>query len=298
MSAGATPPSVARAPVTDEPIVDRAVVPASRRPLYSTLWSMSGVVVVTLIVLAIFAPYFAPHSISAMVGPPYAKPGSVGVLGTDYLGHDLFSRLLVGGRTLILLSILCTLAASVLGTVLGLVAGYRGGWVDSLVSRILDLLLILPPIVVLLVITAGSTGGTTRLIPVIMISASPYVARIVRAATLSVARRAHVEAAILRGESSASILLREVLPNVAGPVLAVTGLLLIYSIFVIATAGFLGVGAQPPTADWALMIKENMVGVTLTAWPVALPAVCILVLAISVNVFADRLHRHIAGGRS
>jgi peptide/nickel transport system permease protein len=269
-----------------------------RRRALSVIPRVSGTVVLIVVLAALIAPFFAPHGVGDIVGQPYAKPGTDGVLGTDYLGRDLLSRLLAGGRSLVLLSFLCTFAAGCLGTAIGLITGYSRGLLDSIVMRFADLLLILPPLVVLLVLTSGWGGGTLILVPVIMISASPYIARIVRAATLGVSSSQYVEASVLRGESRRAILVREILPNVAGPVLAITGLLLVYSIYVIASASFLGVGAQPPTADWALMIREGMTGVMLNAWPVVLPAIFIIVLAVSVNVFADGLHGRIAGGRA
>ncbi|MER7007139.1 ABC transporter permease [Dactylosporangium sp. NPDC000555] len=259
---------------------------------------VSGCVLLTLVLFALFAPFLAPHPANAPIGVPYAMPGDVGVLGTDYLGRDLLSRILAGGRSLVLVAAACTFTAGLLGTALGLMAGYRRGLVDAVIMRVVDLLLILPPLVVLLVLTSGAERGPRMLIPVIMISASPYVARVVRTATLDVARSSYVEAAVLRGEKARAILVREILPNVAGPVLAITGLLMIYAIFVVASASFLGVGIQPPAADWSLMIKEGMPAITLNAWPVIFPAACIVVLAVAVNIFAEGLHRRIAGGRA
>ena len=276
----------------------RAAATAPRRRRLPSVPRASGIAALAIVAFALVAPLLAPHDISEVVGPPYAKPGEAGVLGTDHLGRDLLSRLLAGGRSLVLLAGACTLAAGLLGTALGLIAGYARGAVDFVLMRIIDLLLILPPLVVLLVLSAGWGNGTLHLIPVIMISASPYVARIVRAATVGVIDSPYIEAAVLRGESRRALLVREILPNISGPVLAISGLLLIYSIFVIASAGFLGVGAQPPAADWALMVKENMPGIMLDAWPVVLPALCIVALAVSVNLFADALHRRIAGGQA
>ncbi|TMR06936.1 ABC transporter permease [Actinomadura soli] len=270
----------------------------ARRHFASAVPSASGCVVLAVVLFTQLAPFLAPHPVREVIGAPYAGPGEAGVLGTDYLGRDLLSRLLAGGRSLMLLAAACTIAAGVLGTALGLLLGYIRGVAAAVLNRVVDLFLILPPLVVLLVLTSGSARGTTILIPTIMISAAPYIARIVRTATLGVVRSPFVEAAVLRGESRRAILLREILPNIAGPVLAITGLLLIYSIFVIASAGFLGVGTQPPAADWALMIKENMPGVTLSPWPVAFPALAIIALAVSVNIFSDGLHRRIAGGRA
>jgi ABC-type dipeptide/oligopeptide/nickel transport system permease subunit len=246
-----------------------------------------------LLVLAVIlvGPLVAPHDPAAIVGLPLQRPGGGFVLGTDGLGRDVLSRLLWGGRSIVALALVATSLAYVVGAAIGLLAGYTRSLVDPLLMRAMDVLLAVPPLLFLLVLATGAGHGVVVLVLGIATVHVPSIARIVRAATQEVASRAYVEAAVARGERTPPILAREILPNVLGTVLADAGIRLTGSILILASVNFLGLGLQPPRADWALMISENRAGITLQPWAVAAPALMIGFLTIAVNLVTDAVAR-------
>jgi peptide/nickel transport system permease protein len=244
-----------------------------------------------LLALIVLGPLFAPHDPAGIVGVPLQRPDSEFLLGTDSLGRDVLSRVLWGGRSIVGLALLATALAYVVGATIGLVAGYTRSLVDSVLMRAMDVLLAVPPLLLLLVLATGAG----RSIPVLVLGVAtvhvPSIARIVRAATQEVSTRGYVEAAVARGERLPALLGREILPNVLGTVLADAGIRLTASILILASVNFLGLGLQPPRADWALMISENRGGITLQPWAVAAPALLIATLTIAVNLVADAVAR-------
>jgi peptide/nickel transport system permease protein len=260
-----------------------------RRVRFLRPWSarISLVVVASLLVLAAIGPAIAPHKPTALIGPPFAGPSSTSPLGTDYAGEDVLSRVLVGGRTVIVYGAVATFLAYVSGGVIGLLAGYRRGWVDPVLMRAMDVLLAFPPIIFLLLLATGFGNSPLALILGIATVHMPGVARIVRTATLEVSVRGYVEAAVARGDRLARILRREIVPNIAGPALADAGPRFTVSILLVAAVNFLGLGIAPPTADWALMISENREGITINALSVLVPALMIGLLTVSLNMLAD-----------
>ena len=244
-----------------------------------------------LVLLALIGPFFAPHTPSEPVGVPFATPSSDAVLGTDLLGRDVLSRILWGGRSVLSLSIAATLIAYVVGLTIGLVAGYTRSIVDGILMRAMDVLLAFPALLFLLVIVTGAGHSKIALILGVATVHLPGIARIVRAATLEVSVRSYVEAAVARGERTSSLLWHEILPNTLGPVFADAGIRLTGSILLIASVNFLGLGLQPPAADWALMISENRGGITLQPWVIAVPTLLLATLTISVNLVADAIAR-------
>jgi peptide/nickel transport system permease protein len=247
----------------------------------------------SLLLLALIAvgPFLAPHDPAAIVSIPLQRPSGQFLLGTDLLGRDVLSRVLWGGRSIVGLAVLATTLAYVVGAAIGLLAGYSRSVVDPLLMRGMDVLLAIPPLLFLLVLATGAG----RTIPVLVLGVAivhvPSIARIVRAATQEVSTRGYVEAAVARGERLPALLGREILPNVLGTVLADAGIRLTASILIIASVNFLGLGLQPPRADWALMISENRGGISLQPWVVAAPAFLIAFLTISVNLVADAIAR-------
>jgi peptide/nickel transport system permease protein len=244
-----------------------------------------------LLALIVVGPLVAPHDPAAIVGIPLQRPGSGFLLGTDGLGRDVLSRVLWGGRSIIGLSVLATGLAYLVGLAIGLVAGYTRSLVDPVLMRAMDVLLAVPPLLFLLVLATGAGHSVVVLVLGVATVHVPSIARIVRAATQSVVVRGYVEAAVARGERTHSILAREILPNVLGTVLADAGIRLTGSILILASVNFLGLGLQPPRADWALMISENRGGITLQPWAVAAPALLIAFLTIAVNLVADAIAR-------
>lgn len=249
---------------------------------------------VLVLLVALLGPLLAPHSVSEIVGVPLTGPRAGTPLGTDYLGHDVLSRVLHGGRTIVLLPIVATLTVTVIGTLIGTLSGYLRGRLDRAVVAVLDVLLALPWLLVLLVCVSGWGSGSVVLVCAVVLTGAPFVARVARAATLQVAHAGYVEQARALGEPLRAILLREILPNIAGPLLADAGLRFVASLYLVATASFLGFGLQPPAADWGLMISENVSGMALTPWGVVVPALLLGSLAVSSNLLVDRLARRLA----
>jgi peptide/nickel transport system permease protein len=255
-----------------------------------------GLIVGGLIVLlALIGPLFAPHSPAQPVSYPFASPSSKAVLGTDVIGRDVLSRLLWGGRSLLLLSLAATFIAYCAGLTVGLTAGYVRS-LDGFLMRTVDVILAFPALLFLLVLATGAAHSKIALILGVATVHLPAIARIVRTATLEVSVKGYVEAAVVRGERTAALLWHEILPNVLSPVLADVGLRFTGSILLIASVNFLGLGLRPPAADWALMISENRVGIALQPWVIIAPAVLLAALTISVNLVADAIARSM--GRS
>jgi peptide/nickel transport system permease protein len=177
-----------------------------------------------------------------------------------------------------------------------LAAGYSRSLVDPLLMRSVDVLLCFPPLLFLLVLIAGAGSSVLVLIIGVAVVQAPQISRIVRTATLEVSTRGYVEAAIARGERAPAVILREVLPNILVPVLVDAGLRFTYSILIIASVNFLGLGLQPPSSDWALMIGQNRSYLAVNAWSVLAPAAMIAILTIGVNLTGDAVARTL--GRS
>ena len=262
-----------------------------RRLAFTRSWSVRIGLTVLLFVLgvAFIGPYFAPYSPSALPGIPYSTPSRTYWLGNDYLGEDVFSRLLWGGRTVILYGAIATLLAYAVGGTIGLFAGYTRSRLDDLLMRSMDVLLAFPPILFLLVVATGAGSNIWALVIAIAVIHVPSIARILRSAALEISVRGYVEAAIARGDRTHVILRREILPNIWGTIVADGGPRFTVSILLVAAVNFLGLGLSPPAADWAMMISENRSGITINLWAVVAPALMIGALTVSINVVADAI---------
>jgi len=262
--------------------------------------SFSGAVGVTIVVfvvaVAFFGRYFAPYDPNVPVSAPLSPPSSHYWLGTDFLGRDVFSRLLYGGRSVITLAALATGLGYLIGMSVGLIAGFSRSRVDPVLMRSVDVMLAFPPLLFLLVLISGAGTGVQVLVIGVALIQAPGISRIVRTATLEVSTRGYVEAAIARGERSYAVIVREVLPNIMAPVLVDSGLRFTYSILIIASVNFLGLGLQPPASDWALMISDNRQYIAIQAWAVLAPAAMIALLTIGINLTGDAIARSL--GRS
>ena len=256
-----------------------------------------GVTILLFVVaVAVFGPLVAPHSPTQPIGLPLAGPSSNAPLGTDFLGRDVLSRVLYGGRSVLGLAAAATALAYLLGLSIGLVAGYSRSLVDPALMRTVDVMLAFPPLLFLLVLIAGAGTSEAVLVIGVAVIQAPQISRIVRTATLEVSVRGYTEAAIARGERAPAVILREVLPNILGPVLVDAGLRFTYSILIIASVNFLGLGIQPPNSDWAVMIGENRTYISVNMFAVLVPAVMIAILTIGVNLTGDAVARTL--GRS
>jgi peptide/nickel transport system permease protein len=241
--------------------------------------------------LAVLGPLLAPHAPDEPVGVPLTGPADGVPFGTDFLGRDVLSRALWGGRSVLGLAGLATLLAYAGGIAIGLVAGYSRSLLDPLLMRAADVMLSFPALLFLLVLVTGAGTSKAVLVGGVALVQMPLVARIIRAATLEQSVRGFVEAAVARGERTAAVLRREILPNILGPIMADVGLRFTYAIILVASVNFLGLGLQPPAADWALIISENRNGLTLNPYVILVPAALISLLTISVNLVGDAIAR-------
>jgi peptide/nickel transport system permease protein len=245
-----------------------------------------GMLVFVLLV-AFVGPFVAPHGIATPIGPPGSPPYAEAPLGTDYLGRDVLSRVLHGGPSVIWMATAATLLAYAAGISIGLIAGYHRSLVDPTLMRGIDVLLAFPALLILLLLVAGLGSHVWVLVIGVALVQLPPIARIVRTATLEVSTRGYIEAAQARGEPTVAILRREILPNVAPVVLADFGIRFGFSIILIASVNYLGLGLAPPAADWGLMIAENQQFISLNIWSVLAPAIMIAMLTICLNLIAD-----------
>jgi peptide/nickel transport system permease protein len=245
-----------------------------------------GVITLVIVLVAIFGPLFAPYGENDIVGKPYTHEGSW--LGTDYLGQDVWSRVLDGGGTILVNSLLATALGMVLGIIIGVVAAYAGGWLDEVIMRLNDVALAFPQILLaLLVLTAVDQPSWWVIVLLVGASHAPRVARLARGVALGIVSRDYVTAAEALGESRMRVVLAEVLPNMNAPLLAEAGLRLTYSIGLIAGIGFLGFASNPGAADWGYMINENRLALLVQPWGVLAPVIIIGIFTIGTNLMAD-----------
>jgi peptide/nickel transport system permease protein len=241
--------------------------------------------------IVLLGPYVAPYGPDSLIGIPFTGPGGGALLGTDALGRDVLSRILDGGRSLVVVAAGATAVAYAAGATAGLLAGYARGLIDPLVMRLVDVIIAFPPLLFLLVLASGAEHSLIGLTLGIAVVQFPGVARIVRSAALQISVRGYVEAATARGEPTSYVLFREILPNIRTTMIADAGPRLTTSILLVAALSFLGFGQRPPAPDWASMISENQSGLALNPWAALAPALLIAVLTISLNVLADGLVR-------
>jgi peptide/nickel transport system permease protein len=238
-----------------------------------------------LVLFVIIGPYLAPFGETEVAGPPFSQDG---VLGTDYLGQDVLSRVMYGGREILVIALFGTLLGMVLGTAIGVVAAYAGGWWDEIMMRGNDVVLAFPQILLaLLVLTALEQPTAWVLIVLVGVSHAPRVARLARGVALGIVSRDFVIAAEALGEKRSRVILAEVLPNMNAPLLAEGGLRLTFSIGFVGSLGFLGFSANPGAANWGQMIQENQLGLSTQPWSVLAPVLIIAIFCIGTNLMAD-----------
>ena len=239
-----------------------------------------------MVFLAIVGPWIAPYGEHEIVGKPFTYAGSF--LGTDYLGQDVWSRVLRGGRSILVISLLATILGMVVGVLIGVIAAYAGGWTEEVVMRLNDVALAFPQILLaLLVLTAVDQPRAWMIVLLVGLSHAPRVARLARGVALGLVSRDFVASAEALGESRTRVVLAEVLPNMNAPLLAEAGLRLTYSIGMVAGLGFLGFATDPRAADWGLMINENRLALLVVPWGVLAPVIVIAIFTIGTNLMAD-----------
>ena len=252
---------------------------------------------VFFLLMAVLGPVIAPYRFDEQNIPGRLKPPSSGHLfGTDQYGRDVFSRVLAGTREIFLLGGSGTLIAAMIGTTLGLLSAYYGGLLDEVTMRILDILLAFPSLLLALVLLSTVGPSTFNLILVVVILYIPMFARVIRSMVLDLKTKEFVEAAKIRGERGAYILFREILPNSLGPLLVEASMRFSYSIFLVASLGFLGLGVQPPSPDWGLQINEARGWLGSAPWTLLFPAGAVSLLVVATNLMTDGLRRIVQPG--
>ena len=248
------------------------------------------IVIIGWIVTAVLGERITPYDPLNDFSKGHVPPGTDHLFGTDRLGRDVLSRVMVGSRDVLIVAPLAAILGVVTGTLLGLIMGYFRGIVDDVLSRLVEAFLALPVILVALLTLVVLGSSSIVVVLVVGILFMPIVARTVRSAVLSERQLDYVTAAKLRGESGMFILSREIFPNVLGPTIVELTVRFGYAIFTVATLSFLGVGIQPPSPDWGLTVSEeytNMIGGIW--WPTLFPALAIASSVVAVNLIADSL---------
>jgi peptide/nickel transport system permease protein len=283
----------------DETVSTVAAAPARRLRRRSVLGracrSTKGIVGLSLAtvvaLIAIVGPFVAPHSPTEFVGIPFESPSAETWLGTDTLGRDVMSRVLMGGWLILLMALLSAAISVGVGCAAGAIAGYvRGRW-DTVIMRTADVMMSFPSLVLILVLVSVLGPRMWLIVVATGLGSAPGVTCVIRAATLSIADREYVRAVELMGVPRRTILRREIVPGLINPIMVEAGLRLTWAILAIAGLAFLGFGQSPPNPDWGIMIKENLIGLRSNAWSVVVPAGLIAVLSVGTNLFAEAIAR-------
>jgi peptide/nickel transport system permease protein len=252
----------------------------------ATAW-VGLIIVGFFVLLAIFAPWIAPYSQAETVGDTWAPASSVSLMGTDQIGRDLLSRIIYGARMTIGIALATTVLSFLIGTTLGLLASTGGTVIDQILSRIVDVMLSIPLLVFALIILSMFGSSIPTLIITIAILDSTRVFRLARAVSMNIAVLEYVEAAKLRGEGLWWVMTKEVLPNVLPPMISEFGLRFCFNFLFVAGLSFLGLGIQPPYADWGGMVRENGKAISFGLVAPLYPAAMIALMTIGVNLIVD-----------
>jgi peptide/nickel transport system permease protein len=263
-----------------------------RRPTFL----VGAAIVLFWIVCAVFGRSFAPYNpLAQQLLAANQAPSGAHWFGTDPLGRDVLSRVIVGARTILIITPLATILGTILGTALGLAMGYLGGWFDTVASRLVEAILALPFVIIafLFVVALGPSVPTITII--IGLVFTPLIARTVRAAVLAERSLDYVPAARLLGERPARVMFGEILPNIMPAILVEFTVRLAYAVFAVATLSFLGFGVQPPTPDWGADISANYTGLLAGYWwQVLFPALAIASLVVAITLIADAIEQVLA----
>jgi peptide/nickel transport system permease protein len=261
------------------------------------LWrTRIGVALVGVIVLlAIVGPYVAPYGPSTPVGAPNSNPGGKAVLGTDYLGQDVLSRLLYGGRSILVMAVIATALGLVAGTVIGLVAAYARNALDDILMRAMDVIMALPQIMLALVAVAIVGPHAWVIVTAIALTTAPRIARVARGAAQPIVERDFIACSEAMGVPRWRILFGELLPNTLGPLMVEASLRLTYSVGVIAALAFLGLSPNPNGANWGTMIQQNELVLAVQPWGAAAPIIAIALLTMGTGLIGDGIARTAAG---
>jgi peptide/nickel transport system permease protein len=275
-----------------------AILPhdAARSFRTAPLTASFGLMTVLLIgLVALLAPWLAPFGEAQVAGPAYAPPDTTFWLGTDQLGRDMASRVIWGARNTVGIALVTTAIAFTLGAFAGLMAAVLGGWVDMALGRLADVLMAIPQLVFALLLLTVLGTSLASLVLVIGLLYAPLVFRLTRAVAGGIVVMDYVEAARLRGETTWYLVTREILPNATAPLIAEFGLRFCFVFLTIAGLSFLGVGIQPPTADWGSMVRETAMLISFGEITPLIPAGAIALLTVSINFVVDWMLARSAG---
>ena len=277
---------------------DAALAAQRRRNVRQVMWAelrkappsaWFGSIVITIYIgVAIFAPLLAPYGEAEVVSSqPYAPWSEQFIFGTDQIGRDMLSRLIFGGRNALSIAIMTTALAFLAGGVLGMIAAISGGWLDQVLARLVDVLMSIPALVFALILLSIFGSSVRNLVLIIAMLDATRVFRLARSLAMNVAVADFVEVARLRGENLAWLVRREILPNILPPLVAEFGLRFCFVFLTISALSFLGLGLQPPVADWGSMVRENAALITYGDITPLLPAGAIALLTVAVNFVVD-----------
>ena len=268
-------------------------VTARRAFRTAPLTAWFGMIVILLyIITAIFAPVLAPFGEKEIVGDAFDVPGDEYFLGTDQLGRDMLSRMIYAARNTVGIALATTMLSFLMGAFFGMLAAVLGGWTDNILSRIVDVLMSIPQLIFALLLLTILGANVINMILVIALLDSTRVYRLMRAVGMNIVVMDYVEAAKLRGEGLGWLIRKEILPNALAPLIAEFGLRFCFVFLTIAALSFLGLGIQPPTADWGTMVRDNAQLITFGEIIPLYPAAAIALLTVAVNFVVDwMLHR-------
>jgi len=292
-------------PLEDSDIAEASVSPppppgiraSSLLTRASRLWrTRLGLILVgALVLLAIIGPYVAPYGPSTPVGVPNSVPGSKALLGTDYLGQDVLSRLLYGGRSILVMAIIATALGMIVGAAIGLLAAYSRNVLDDVLMRGMDVIMAFPQIMLALVAVAIVGPHAWVIVAAIALTTAPRIARVARGAAQPVVERDFIACSEAMGVPRWQILGTELLPNTLGPLMVEASLRVTYSIGVIAALAFLGLSPNPNAANWGTMIQENQLALSVQPWGVVAPVIAIALLTMGTGLIGDGIARTAAG---
>ncbi|WEX09112.1 ABC transporter permease [Chelativorans sp. AA-79] len=251
---------------------------------------ISAIVVLFFVLVAIFAPWLAPHDPMAQSFLAInAQPSAEHLLGTDQFGRDVLSRMIYGSRNSLIIGFLSPVFAALIGATLGVTAGYFGGILDRVVTRVIDMLMAFPELLLAILIAAALGGGFWNVVAVLTVAFTPGFARVARASTLSVKEEPYVEAAIASGVRTPLIIVRHVVPNIAAPIVVLLTLWTASAIRLEATLSFLGIGTQPPAPSWGNIIREGLSNLFATSWPILSAGLAITIVVMAISVIGDTM---------
>jgi peptide/nickel transport system permease protein len=273
-----------------EPVLLEPVGRLRRRPPIPVPAWIGGTIVLFWLVIAVIGPLIAPHDIGKVIDEDgFGSMSRTMLFGSDYLGRDVFSRILVGTRTTVGVALAATLLAIAIGGSLGMMAAVVGGWVDAWLSRFLDAVISIPSLMFGLVAVAALGASIPVLIGTAAVIYLPGAFRIWRSVAVNVNTMDFVQVARARGESTGYLVREEILPNILGPVLTDFGLRFVFVVLLLSSLSFLGLGIQPPDADWGSLVRENIGGLSYGAAAVIMPAAALATLTVGVNLLVDNL---------